>query len=407
MDFMNSILPSAVDKWKISNGSMSESKVVLHTGGSITCTLTQEEIEYIPSAFQVRVKHTSDVDWKKPTGRAILDITYEDGEVSQTVVPLNITDYFANEATSVNVAFVRSSTYSIFKCTFENTSSEDLTFVLWELRPSIDMDDKLYSNIESMLPQLIYAFNTSDVTAQAGVDTQVVQLPVSVKQDTNLLLHLTITGTTTGDTLTCTVKMDGETLKSFPVKQTTPEGHFFFGIPSLIAFVKTGPHIVTAHISAADSSVTVPKENALIVLDGKGILGGAGGSYPHAEVIQEILLANMPSVIAQDVMLTTQEPTTHAIETQMPMSYSNLEISIAMDIVRYGEVLTMDIDIDGNAPFEPYDSSVYYVDIPGLKAVNKYTAESTTEVLDECILVTLEVDTTKFDPVYTRVLEEV
>ena len=333
MDFMPNVLPSSAGRWNISNGSMTERQLLLHPGGSAICTLEKTELAYIPQAFQVRARHNATVDWKKPKLFATIAIEYEDGKTLQTLIPFNATSVTQTEKITTNVTIVDSKAYNTLTFSIVNTLNTDLILTLYELRPSLDLNESLYNSIEGMLPQLVYAYNNTAVTAPIGVDTQVVQLPVSVKQDTNLLLHLSITGQTTGDTLSCTVRLDGETVKSFPVMQTTNSGEFYFGVPSLLAFVKKGVHVVTAQIKANDTTVTVPKDGALIVLDGKGILGGASGENPHAEVSQEILLSGMYNNFTQDVLIAELDPDVHVFSTNIPLSISNIATEVTIEIV--------------------------------------------------------------------------
>lgn len=406
MDFMSNVLPSSVDRWDISDGSMSEKQLLLHPGGSAACALEKTELAYIPRAFQVRARHNATIDWKRPKLFATIDIEYEDGKTLQTLIPFNTTSVTQTENVTTNVTIVDSKAYNTLTFSIANTLDTDLILTLYELRPSLDLSESLYNSIEGMLPQLVYAYNDSAVTAPIGVDTQIVQLPVSVNQSTNLLLHLSITGQTTGDTLTCTVKIDGETVKSFPVMQTTNSGEFYFGVPSLLAFVKKGAHIVTAQIKAKDTTVTVPKEGALIVLDGKGILGGASSEYPHAEVIQEILLSGMYNNFAQDVLITKLDPDVHTFSTNIPLSMNNLSTSIVLEIVSRDNIINF-ASLDGSAPpLTPYDSSMYYTDMDGMKPINTATYNYTKEVREDCTVMTTVVDTTKFSPIYTRTLIE-
>lgn len=406
MDFMPNVLPSATDRWNISDGSMTEKQLLLHPGGCAICTLEKTELAYIPQAFQVRARHNANIDWKKPKLFATIDIEYEDGKTLQTLIPFNTTSVTQTENVTTNVTIVDSEAYA--NCTFSitNTLDVDLILTLYELRPSLDISESLYNSIEGILPQLVYAYNDNVVTAPIGVDTQVVQLPVSVKQDTNLLLHLSITGQTTGDTLSCTVSLDGETVKNFPVMQTTNSGEFYFGVPSLLAFVKKGVHIVTAQIKAKDTTVTVPKEGALIVLDGKGILGGAIGEYPHAEVIQEILLSGMYNNFAQDVLITELDPDVHIFSTNIPLSMNNIATAIALEVVRRGDIIDFTSLYGSAPPITPYDSSMYYTDMYGMKSISTATYNYTKEVKEYCTVMTTVVDTTKFSPVYTRTLIE-
>ena len=407
MEFLSSILPTELDRWNIQNGSISTTQMLLHAGGEASCSIEQTELEYIPKAFQVRARHNANVDWKSPSLYATLDITYTDGTYYQTLIPFNTTSVTASENITSNIAMVESKTYSDLKFTITNTLDTDLILTLYELRPSLDMDDSLYSSIENMLPQLVYAYNDTTINAVSGVDTQVVQLPVAVNQDTNLLLHFTITGQTTGDTLTCTIKIDGDTVKSFPVKQTMVSGEFYFGVPSVLTFVKKGSHIVSAHIKAESSEITVPKEGALIVLDGKGILGGASGEYPHAEVQQAILMAGMYNHFAQDILINNDIPDMHSEICYIPLNMSNLSVNVTMEIVRRGDVIEFS-SLDGSIPpIAPWDSELYYTDMYGMHAITSTEYNYSREIREDCTILRTTVDTTKFNPIYTRKIEEV
>ena len=63
--------------------------------------------------------------------------------------------------------------------------------------------------------------------------------------------------------------------------------------------------------------------------------------------------------------------------------------------------------LNGSAPpLTPYDSSMYYTDMYGMKPINTATYNYTKEVKEDCTIITTVVDTTKFSPIYTRTLTE-
>lgn len=407
MDFMANILPTAIDRWNISNGSMTEKQLLLHPGGSAVCALDTLDIAYIPKAFQVRARHNANIDWKKPNQFARINIVYEDGDTLLALVPLNTTSVTQTEKVTTNVTIVESKTYAELTFSITNTLDEELILTLYELRPSLDLDESLYNSIESKLPQLVYAYNDGNITAQPGIETLVVQLPVSVNKDTNLLLHLSITGQTSGGTLTCTVNIDGETVRSFPIKQTTVDGEFYLGVPSLLAFVKKGNHVVTAQIKTTDSIVTVPKENALIVLDGKGVLGGASGEYPHAEVTQEIRLSGMYNNFAQDVLMQELVPDTYAFSTVIGMLMRSFKDEMAIEVVRRGEIVEFGSLDAAPPPIEPYDSSVLFTDMYGMFSSTTYETNTYEKrIYKDCVVTTTDVDTSKYAPIYSSVIRK-
>lgn len=373
MDFMGNILPQTLDRWAIENGSLSKEGVLtLHVGGHATCALTTDDILYIPKAFQVRARHNANVSWKDPSLFATLDIFYEDSKFIQTLLPFNAIRREGLEYYTENVAVVTSKKFDKFSFSITNTIDKDLTLTLFELRPSLDMDDSLYNSIESMLPQLVYAYNDFPITTPVNIETQVVQLPVSVNADTNLLLHLSITGQSDAGKLTCVVKLDGSTLKSFPINQTVVTGDFYFGVPSLVTFVKKGIHVVTAHLVSADGPIVIPKESALLVLDGKGILGGASGEYPHAEAIQEILMHSFSTKLLQDVDIREIPILHQAHEVTIPMSINNLRIEAILEIVKRGDKVSFK-DLEGAWPEITPQKELYNITIQGMSSKTSKT----------------------------------
>lgn len=406
MEFMSNVLPVDISRWEVSDGSISKDKIQVHAGGIVSCEITTEELAYIPKAFQLRMKHNVSTTWKKPTFYANLDIMYEDSQHAYATIPLTTYSQGKDFNLTETVVMLESKKFSKFVFNITNTLDHDLEITSQELRPSIDMDDSLYASIDSMLPQLVYAYNDGAVTCPTTIETQVVQLPVSVSSDSNLLLHLSITGTASEGVLSCTVKLDGVTVKSFPVSQLTQTGEFYFGIPSLVAFVKRGSHMISAHLTGSAGEVKVPIEGALIVLDGKGILGGASASYPSANVAQEILKRNMWfGKVQQLVDIALQEPSKYAYSTIIPMWKKGIQDDIQIDLVVGGNY--MDFMDFTNPLIDPYDDNVYNADYFGLHSSTGKSYDSIKELKENYVLVTLEVDTTKYYPVYSCNLLEV
>jgi hypothetical protein len=90
----------------------------------------------------------------------------------------------------------------------------------------------------------------------------------------------------------------------------------------------------------------------------------------------------------------------------MPLSISNIATAIALEVVHKGDIIDF-ASLDGSVPpLTPYDTSVYYTDMYGFKSINNATYNYTKEVREDCTVMTTRVDTTKFNPIYTRTLVE-
>ena len=408
MDFMQNILPASNERWKLTSGSLTEKSMRLPAHATASCALDLEDLAYIPKAFQLKVTHNAYSSWRTTKPKFQLEIFYSDATVATVIWPFDLTRLESTIVVTESIAFVASKTYDSMRFSIINDQENELEVFTHELKPSIDMDETLYNNIEGMLPQLVYAYNPSSVLVPAGVETQIAQLPVSVNTDTHLLLHSTVTGqVASAGVMSCTIKLDGSKVKSFPVRQVVAEGDFYFGIPSLLAFVTAGPHLVTVHLTSSVGDAEVPEEGAILVLDGKGILGGASGEYPHAEVAEQMTVEVAYTDTEQEVSLSYYEPVLYSLDTTITMSNKAFRTDIILERISYGDIISFaSFDLD-EMPIDNFEENVYYFDFEGLKSITTSAYTSTKEVLEDCTLVTMEVDTTDFDPVYTSELKEV
>lgn len=408
MDFLTNVLPSAKDNWVITNGSFSDAVIILHTNGSAVCTITEKELPYIPKAFQVRVQHDSNTSWKHPDIYVMLQVLYEDKTTSTSLVPLNADQEGLKENLTAKTVLLSSKKFTKLKYTLTNPSSDDITFTLFELRPSVDMDSSLYNNVETMLAQLVYTSNSIPVTCAAAVASQVLQIQVAVRQNTNLLLHLTLTGDiSTTDTVSCTISIDGRVCLGFPIKQVLTTGAFFLGIPSIVAFVTTGSHIVSVSLkTSTTASITIETNKAVIILEGKNVLGGASSIIPHAEVSQNILIANMLNTITQSVTVTQVTPNIQAISCSILKQNANLNSQVSVNIAYGGDIIMFASLTGAVPPIVDYDDTLYYTDYAGLHPYISKDFDSIKEVKADFTEITVDVDLTAytiFNQRYTEV----
>ena len=408
MQFMTDCVSHDVERWTLSSGSMTQDRMILNPHSYAQVSIKASELAYIPKAFWVSVYYDHEQDWRDSDVVAEFKIKYKEGDKSHAVVPLNRTSYYLGQVASDNACYVFSGPFDSCKFFIKNNSNEIITITQFAVYPSIDLDEGQEQSIETLLPQMAYAYNETLVTANAGVEAQIVQLPVSISKSTNLVVHATITGECDADTIICSLKMDGELIKSFPIRQTFQAGKFNFGIPSLIPFVQGGPHLITIHITTTSGQATVAREEALLMVEGRSILGGASGEYPHAEVFTEILSETMPNLHpAGDSIELTQVPPTIVgpLSDRIPSFSYNLSSSVSFSIITYGFVYDF---LDETIPIalESIPPHVYRNNT-GVGAERVTTFESTRNSYNTHCVDVLEVNKTGFDPVYSIHVEEV
>ena len=406
MQFMSNVLPMDVDRWEISDGSMTTTQLILHSGATAQASIKKTELAYIPKAFMLRVRFNHDTDWRNADVSAALQIKYEGNTRLYAKIPLNRVGYVDTEILSENVIYITSDKYSSCTFIFKNSSDEDVIFSAFELLPSIDMDAGQEQSVEALLPQLVYAYNESAVTLSAGAEMQIIQLPVSISKSTNLLVHATVSGSCVADDIQCTIKIDGETVRTFPVKQTFLAGHFYFGIPSIIPFVQSGPHMVTLHLTTTSGAATVAQGDAVLVLEGKSVLGGASGDYPHAEVFTEIWKQDIMNWNLDDEAIVENiSPDSYSVSTTIPSFNISLQSNVSFSIITYGFIYDC-MDESKPMPLETTPTHVYK-NFRGIGADTSAVFNGTTNTYEAYRVDVLEVTKEDFDPVYSIHYEEV
>lgn len=409
MQFLPNILPLTSDRWNLSSGSMTSELIKLNANSTASVNITEEELAYIPKAFQVRLRHNLLINWKDPAATAEIQITYEDGEKLQTIVPLNADYMLETSYATVNTAVVPSKKYTALKFTISNKTDSVLDITFYELCPSLDLDDNLLSDVSLMLPQLVYKYNSGLVNAVAGIETDVIQLPVAVNAATNLMVSMHVTGECGDDTLECNLKIDGEQVKAFPVRQKFLSGAFSFGLASLIAFVTKGVHVVQLTIKSLSGAVSIAKEFALLAVEGKGVLGGASGELPHAEAFQTIPLAAVFSELPKNASITDVSfitPDIYTTNTYIPV-LDMPGIDTVFNIVRIQEGTEyLFANPYGHVPLASVPELIY-TDVYGMHAKTSKQFHSTLVGYEDYGLMTVSVDSTEFDPVNSVSFEEV
>lgn len=403
MKFLGSVLPANTNRWTCVDGSMSEESMILHPGGYISCTLTSVDLAYIPEAFQIDITHDAQFSWKTPLLYVRIDITFKDGSFANLVTPLDINADDTSAYTTTKLALMPAGEYLSLIFTIVNDSDVELTITDYTLCPSSDLSDALYNSISSLLPSVLYAYNTAAVVAQAAIETQVLQLSVTVGADVYLILHVTMTGTCSADTIICTVKMDSEIIKSFPIAQTFLAGSFYIGLPSLLAFVAKGTRVVSVHLTSTNNVLNLPINGVMLCVDGKGIIGAAGTTIPHAEVITSIPLAGTYNYIEQEVNVALQEPDIYPIAATIPMVNDNITPVLYIDVRHFGATISFKFKYS-DVTLNPFDTDMFIALIDGVGPQMAYTAYPTMEILADCIITTTE--QIKAHPVYTMTITE-
>ena len=347
MEYLANVLPVDPKSWTLSKATMTKNLIKLEANGTASTTLTHDQVQFTPKAFKVTVNFTGEFDEFSPAAFAKLLIKDKDKKYQVFTAPFQVTSktsasYFMQAELITNVA-------DFDTLIFQFNTEEYVEILEWKLYPSSDIDTNMLNTIEAMLPQFLYSFNENAITVGTN-ETEIVNLPFAMGDAGNLSCHLLFSYVAnTACNMTITIKVDGSAEPYTPIVAQVQEGPGFVGIPHSFLQVQAAAHLisVTVKLEANDStasdttpSLSIQTKAVRYTCEGRGILDGAGGEYPHAEVSETY--DEYPTInIGLIECSTTCEVTTSA--------YTNIE---SADSYSYPSVSFTNLDGSANIPLE-------------------------------------------------------
>ena len=291
MEYLANVLPVDPKSWTLSKATMTKNLIKLEANGTASTTLTHDQVQFTPKAFKVTVKFAGEFDEFSPAAFAKLLIKDNDKKYQVFTVPFQVTSktstyYFMQAELITNVADFNT-------LIFQFNTEEYVEILEWKLYPSSDIDKNTLNTVESLLPQFLSTFNENAITI--GIrETEIVNLPFAMGEAGNLSCHLLFSYVVeTSCKMIITIKVDGSPEPYTPIVLQAQDGPGFVGIPHSFLQVQAAAHLisVTVMLEAYESTPIDGKLNASIqakavryTCEGRGILNGQSGEYPHAEV---------------------------------------------------------------------------------------------------------------------------
>lgn len=291
MEYLANVLPVDPKSWTLSKATMTKNLIKLEANGTASTTLTHDQVQFTPKAFKVTVKFTGEFDEFSPAAFAKLLIKDKDKKYQVFTAPFQVTSktstsYFMQAELITNVA-------DFDTLIFQFNTEEYVEILEWKLYPSSDIDKNTLNTIESLLPQFLSTFNENAITIGTG-ETEIVNLPFAMGEAGNLSCHLLFSYVVeTSCRMIVTIKVDGSPEPYAPIVLQAQEGPGFVGIPHSFLQVQAAAHLVsvTVRLEAYESTPTdvvlkasIQAKAVRYTCEGRGILNGQGGEYPHAEV---------------------------------------------------------------------------------------------------------------------------
>ena len=291
MEYLANVLPVDPKSWTLSKATMTKNLIKLEANGTASTTLTHDQVQFTPKAFKVTVKFTGEFDEFSPAAFAKLLIKDKDKKYQVFTAPFQVTSktstsYFMQAELITNVA-------DFDTLIFQFNTEEYVEILEWKLYPSSDIDKNMLNTIESLLPQFLSTFNENAITIGTG-ETEIVNLPFAMGEAGNLSCHLLFSYVVeTSCRMIVTIKVDGSPEPYAPIVLQAQEGPGFVGIPHSFLQVQAAAHLVsvTVKLEAYESAPTdgvlkasIQAKAVRYTCEGRGILNGQGGEYPHAEV---------------------------------------------------------------------------------------------------------------------------
>ena len=291
MEYLANVLPVDPKSWTLNKATMAKDLIKLESNGTASTTLTHDQVQFTPKAFKVTVKFIGEFDEFSPSAFAKLLIKDNNGIYQVFTAPFQVTSktsgaYFMQAELYTDVADFKD-------MIFQFNTEEYVEITEWKLYPSSDVDSNTLNTIESMLPQFLSTFNENAITIGTN-ETEIVNLPFAMGEAGNLSCHLLFSYVVEASCkMIVTIKVDGSAEPYTPIVMQVQEGPGFVGIPHSFLQVQAAAHLVsvTVKLEAYESTPTdgvlkasIQAKAVRYTCEGRGILNGQGGEYPHAEV---------------------------------------------------------------------------------------------------------------------------
>lgn len=291
MEYLANVLPVDPKSWTLNKATMTKNLIKLESNGTASTTLTHDQVQFTPKAFKVTVKFIGEFDEFSPAAFAKLLIKDNNGIYQVFTAPFQVTSktsgaYFMQAELYTDVADFKD-------MIFQFNTEEYVEITEWKLYPSSDVDSNTLNTIESMLPQFLSTFNENAITIGSN-ETEIVNLPFAMGEAGNLSCHLLFSYVVEASCkMIVTIKVDGSAEPYTPIVMQVQEGPGFVGIPHSFLQVQAAAHLVSVTVKL-EAYESAPADGALkasiqakavrYTCEGRGILNGQGGEYPHAEV---------------------------------------------------------------------------------------------------------------------------
>lgn len=341
MEYLANVLPVDPKSWTLSKATMTKDLIKIEAGGTASTTLTHDQVQFTPKAFKVTVKFLGEFDEFSPAAFAKLLIKDKDKKYQVFTAPFQVTSktsnaYYMQAELITNVADFNT-------LIFQFNTEEYVEITEWKLYPSSDIDNNTLNTIESMLPQFLSTFNENAITIGTN-ETEIVNLPFAMGEAGNLSCHLLFSYAVEASCkMIVTIKVDGSAEPYTPIVMQVQEGPGFVGIPHSFLQVQAAAHLISVTVkleayenqpsfnvtgsislpvtgtftgkftdpvegtteelsgsldgtASGNASMTATRSSAgqlkasiqakavRYTCEGRGILNGQGGEYPHAEV---------------------------------------------------------------------------------------------------------------------------
>ena len=291
MDYLANVLPVDPRFWTLNKATMTKSLIKLEANGTASTTLTHDQVKLTPKAFKVTVKFAGEFDEFSPAAFAKLLIKDKDKKYQVFTVPFQVTSKTSNFCFMQAELITNVADFDTL--IFQFNTEEYVEILEWKLYPSSDVDKNTLNVVESLLPQFLATFNENAITVGTS-ETEIVNLPFAMGEAGNLSCHLLFSYVVeTTCRMIITIKVDGSPEPYAPIVLQAQEGPGFVGIPHSLLQVQAAAHLisVTVKLESYEGTPSNGKLKASIqtkavryTCEGRGILNGQSGEYPHAEV---------------------------------------------------------------------------------------------------------------------------
>ena len=262
MDYGVNILSKQPADWEATNGTVTNSGIVLDALGVASIKLTTAALKSIPESLKLIVIADPMTDVYEPTLYAVLKVTYSDTNIVHYHVPL------IDIGNGICTVEIPTAAASHKECVFYFTTTYAVTIRDWSLSaPIVDDNEAALDEMREEIPKLLADHNTYTITIGQQEDV-IALISARLLENTDVNGHLQITFVASSAcVVTLRIKDNDGTELFAPILYNVAKGRSSIGVPHAYMNRLLGMHTFKITAQCSTGTLTFYTRSIMYTID--------------------------------------------------------------------------------------------------------------------------------------------